>query len=102
MKDQEKAKEIANNDILYGEDSDNNSKTDECYIAAMEMAEWKDKQYKEEKEALQETINALDARLQKANEYGMYYFNKCNIQKQLIDEALKCLNSIKDRLQRQL
>lgn len=59
---------------------------------AMKMAEWKDEQYKEEKEALQETINALDARLKKANESGMYYFDKCNIQKrQLIDKACKWL-----------
>ena len=56
------------------------------------MAEWKDEQYKVREEGLRETINALDARLQKANESGMYYFNQCNIQKQqLIDKAMKVI-----------
>lgn len=35
------AMEIAEDDSLYG-DSDNNSKKDECYIAALEMARRKD------------------------------------------------------------
>lgn len=44
MNDNEtKAKEIATNEALYG-DSDNNSKVDECKIAALEMAKYKDKQ----------------------------------------------------------
>lgn len=44
MTNEEKAREIANDDTLYGEDPDNNSKTDECYIAALAMAQWKDEQ----------------------------------------------------------
>lgn len=44
MTNEEKAKEIANSETLYGEDSDENSKIEECYIAAMAMAEWKDAQ----------------------------------------------------------
>lgn len=44
MTDEEKAREIAKNDALYGKDPDNNSKTDECYIAALEMAAWKEEQ----------------------------------------------------------
>lgn len=40
----EKAKEIAENDSLYG-NSDDLSKIDECYIAAMQMAVWKDSQF---------------------------------------------------------
>jgi chromosome segregation ATPase len=43
MTNEQKAKEIATNEALYG-DSDNNSKIDECYIAALEMAKWKDSQ----------------------------------------------------------
>lgn len=43
MTNEQKAKEIATNEALYG-DSDNNSKIDECYIAALEMAKWKDTQ----------------------------------------------------------
>ena len=44
MNDNEtKAEEIATNEALYG-DSDNNSKVDECKIAALEMAKYKDKQ----------------------------------------------------------
>ena len=58
------------------------------YDTALEAMQWKDEQHKDIEEGLRETINALDAKLQKANESGMYYFNQCNIQKQkLIDEA---------------
>lgn len=46
MTNEEKAKEIARNDELYG-DTDNNSMIDECYIAALEMARWKDEQVKQ-------------------------------------------------------
>lgn len=46
MTDEEKAREIAYDDSLYG-DSDNNSKTDECYTAAMTMAKYKDAEYDE-------------------------------------------------------
>lgn len=56
------------------------------------MAQWKDEQHKDIEEGLREIIKALDAKLQKANESGMYYFNQCNIQKQkLIDEACEWL-----------
>ena len=41
MTNEEKANEIARNDKLYG-DTDNKSKIDECYTAALEMAKWKD------------------------------------------------------------
>ena len=40
------AKEIAVNDEIYG-DSDNNSKIEECFIAAMQMAQIKDRQFAE-------------------------------------------------------
>jgi predicted RNase H-like nuclease len=65
----------------------------ECGLAcAKRMAKLKDKQHKDIEEGLRETINALDAKLQKANESGMYYFDQCNIQKQkLIDKACKWL-----------
>ena len=43
MTNEEKAREILKNNDLYG-DSDNNSKTDECYITALEMATWKEEQ----------------------------------------------------------
>lgn len=55
MTNKEKAEEIANNESLYVE-TDNLSKVDECRIAAMTMAEWKDKQFAKEKAAL---INRL-------------------------------------------
>lgn len=45
MTNEEKAREIARNNTLYG-DTDNLSKIDECYIAAMEMAAWKDGQWR--------------------------------------------------------
>lgn len=58
------------------------------------MAEWKDEQYKEREEGLREIINMLDIKLQKANESGMYYFDKCNVQKQqLIDKACDWLKN---------
>lgn len=43
MANEEKAKEIAEDDNLYG-DSENKSKIEECYIAAMAMADFKDNQ----------------------------------------------------------
>lgn len=46
MADEEKAREIAYDDSLYG-DSDDNSKTEERYKAAMAMAEHKDAEYDE-------------------------------------------------------
>jgi hypothetical protein len=44
LNDLEKAKEIANDDTLYGEDPDNNSIVEECYIAELSMARWKNEQ----------------------------------------------------------
>ena len=44
MANEEKAKKIANDETLYGEDPDENSKIEECYIAAMAMADFKDAQ----------------------------------------------------------
>lgn len=46
MADEEKAREIAYDDSLYG-DSDGNSKAEECYTAAMAMAKYKDDEYDE-------------------------------------------------------
>lgn len=40
---EKKAKEIAEDENLYG-DSENKSKVEECYIAALAMAELKDKE----------------------------------------------------------
>lgn len=62
---------------------------------AIKAMQWKDEQHKDIEEGLREIINALDAKLQKANESGMYYFNQCNIQKQkLIDEACEYLSTV--------
>ena len=58
MNNEDKAEEIARNDALYG-DSDNNSMIDECYIAALEMAQWKDEQFDEEKKELLGLVNML-------------------------------------------
>lgn len=44
MTNEQKAKEIANGETLYCEDPDENSKIEECYIAAMAMADFKDNQ----------------------------------------------------------
>lgn len=93
---EEKAREIADNNgfpALYSK-----LYAYECIqereSAALEMAEWKDEQYKEREEGLQETINVLDVKLQKANESGMHYFDKCNVQKQqLIDKACNWLKN---------
>ena len=66
----------------------------ECEKAAMEMAQWKDEHYKEREEGLLETINALEIRLKKTQESGMYFFDQYNVQKQqLIDKACKFLKS---------
>ena len=44
MDNQDKAEEIAWNDSLY---NDNQSCAEQCYIAALEMAQWKDEQIKQ-------------------------------------------------------
>lgn len=59
--DKDKAAEIANNETLYGEDPDENSKIEECYIAAIEMAKWKNKQIKE---AIESLIAEIDCKAQ--------------------------------------
>lgn len=46
MDNETKAKEIANNDDLYG-DYENKSDVEQCCIAAMEMAKWKDERLKQ-------------------------------------------------------
>ena len=43
MTNEQKAKEIANDETLYG-NTDEHSKIDECYISAMAMADFKDAQ----------------------------------------------------------
>ena len=89
MTNEEKAKELA--DYYAGE---TDYKECAAYDAALAMAQWKDDQYKEREEGLRETIDTLDAKLQKANEDGMYYFDKCSIQKQqLIDKACEWLRN---------
>ena len=52
ISDEEKAKEIAEeNDRYYGENPDVECREyfsiDECYISAMDMAEWKNKQFED-------------------------------------------------------
>lgn len=52
ISDEEKAKEIAEeNNRCYGKNSDNGHKEyfsiNECYISAMDMAEWKNKQFED-------------------------------------------------------
>jgi len=103
MTNEDKAKEIVNEQWQWIADfieKNNLSKEDrnqirfKMYNALLYMARWKDEQYKEKEEGLRETINALGARLQKANEYGMYYFDQCNIQKQqLIEKACEWLKT---------
>lgn len=46
MDNESKAKEIANNDDLYG-DYENKSEVEQCCIAALKMAEWKDERLKQ-------------------------------------------------------
>lgn len=100
MTNKEKAEEIAQNNRQFyyegdiGSDDEMKSSEKECYDSAMEMSKWKDEQFVKEKEGLQEIIDALDARLQKSNDSLVYYFDKCNIQKQqLIDNACKWLKN---------
>ena len=103
MTNTEKAYEIARfNREFYGEGGASHKYSDEeCYDSAMDMAKWKDEQYKKREEGLQETINMLDVKLQEANKYGLYYFDQYNIQKQqnqyLIDNVCEWLkNNIHD------
>lgn len=64
------------------------------YDTAIEVMQWKDEQYKEREEGLLETINALETKLQKTKETGLYYLDKYNVQKQqLIEKACKYLKS---------
>ena len=59
MTNEEKSKEIAqNNQQFYYEDAgyDMKSSDNECYSSAMEMAEWKDKQFIQEKEKLIDNV----------------------------------------------
>lgn len=93
-KNKEKARKLAIQSTLDVDDSGNEVYNAFVEAALLEMAEWKDEQYKEREEGLRETIDTLDVKLQKANEDGMYYFDKCNIQKQqLIDKACEWLRN---------
>ena len=60
MTNEEKSKEIArNNQQFYYENDecyDIKSSDEECYDSAMEMAEWKDKQFVQEKEKLIDNV----------------------------------------------
>ena len=59
MTNEEKAKEIArSNQKFFYEDGgyDIKSSDEECYDSAMEMAEWKDKQFVQEKEKLIDNV----------------------------------------------
>ena len=60
MTNKEKAEEIAqNNQQFYYEDGECDemkSSEEECYDSAMEMAEWKDKQFVQEKEKLIDNV----------------------------------------------
>lgn len=91
MTNEQKAREIASLiTSVYGVDI---KQEIHSYSAAMQTMQWKDEQHKDIEEGLRGTINALDAKLQKANESGMYYFDQCNIQKQkLIEKACEWLN----------
>lgn len=55
---EKKAKEIAEDESLYG-DSENNSKIEECYIAALAMAELKDKELASLKEHILFLIDTI-------------------------------------------
>lgn len=44
MTNEDKAREIACNDSLY---NDNQSFAEQCFIAALQMAQWKDEQFKQ-------------------------------------------------------
>jgi hypothetical protein len=63
MTNEEKSQEIARNNELYG-DTDNNSKIEECYIAALSMAAWKDEQFKQ---IVKDYINLAYSSGQEAN-----------------------------------
>ena len=87
MTQEEKAKEISEYyENWWSSEAPDVKKA--SYDSAMEMAEWKDEQFANEKEGLQEIIDALDARLQKSNDSLVYYFDKCNIQKQQLIEKV--------------
>lgn len=60
LSNEEKAKEIANDETLYGEDPDENSKIEECYIAAMAMAKYKDDCYADMNRRLIEQGHTID------------------------------------------
>lgn len=99
MENEKKALDIANKQKKYYgnpqyEMRDENWSVHECYQSAMQAMQWKDEQYKEREEGLLETINALEIRLQKTQDSGMYFFDKYNVQKQqMIDKACKFLKS---------
>lgn len=50
MTNEQKAKEIAENQFSWYSDFDDVNSFEECYESAMEMAKWKDEQHKQEKQ----------------------------------------------------
>lgn len=84
--DKNKATEIANNETLYSEDSDENSKTEECYIAAIEMAKYKNKQIKEAIESLIADIDCKARQNMPSSAKAIYIAAQC-----IINEAISTL-----------
>lgn len=88
--DENKAKEIAENDDLYGEDPDNNGKITECYIAAREMAKYKNKQVKEAIESLMADIDYKTQQNMPTSTKSLYIAAQC-----IVKEAI---NTLKQKL----
>lgn len=84
--DKNKATEIANNETLYSEDSDENSKTEECYIAAIEMAKYKNKQIKEAIESLMADIDYKTRQNMPTSTKSLYIAAQC-----IVKEAMSTL-----------
>lgn len=89
--DKDKATEIANNETLYGEDPDENSKIEECYIAAIEMAKYKNKQIKEAIESLIAEIDCKTQQNMPTSTKSLYIAAQC-IVKEAIDILKQKLN----------
>jgi hypothetical protein len=87
MTNEEKAQEIARNNELYG-NTDNKSKIEECYIAALSMARWKDEQHAK-------VISTIKANIIEARDNKEYYQTNreitLNWMLRLIDECYENL-----------
>lgn len=59
MTNEQKAKEIAENQFSWYSDFDDVNSFEECYESAMQMAQWKDEQYNEEKRDLLGLVKML-------------------------------------------